>query len=89
MHLKDITGQRFGRLVVVERIPAEDIFQPKGAKRALWRCRCDCGRELTIRGSDLTCRARAGTRSCGCLRGRPKKGETMREAYARRGLENG
>lgn len=35
--LIDLTGQRFGRLTVIER--AEN--SPNGA--AKWVCRCDCG----------------------------------------------
>lgn len=53
----DLTGQRFGRLVVLGR--AEN----KG-KDTMWHCRCDCGNEKDIRGASL----QAGlTKSCGCL----------------------
>lgn len=52
----DLTGQRFGKLVVLER--AEN-----GAGRiARWRCRCDCGRETVVYGTSLR---RGITRSCG------------------------
>lgn len=55
--LKDITGQRFGMLTVVERAPNN------AAGRVCWRCACDCGAKATVVGSDL----RGGhTRSCGC-----------------------
>lgn len=54
----DITGQRFGRLVVVER--AENSLQ----RKTRWLCRCDCGNFTIIRGQEL----RYGdTRSCGCF----------------------
>lgn len=56
-----MTGKRIGRLLFLfrERHPS--------TKDARWRCRCDCGREVTIIGG----RARAGlVSSCGCLRGR-------------------
>ena len=56
--LKDITGQRFGRLVVVNR---------EGSTRhglATWRCLCDCGSECVVIGNLL----RSGnTQSCGCI----------------------
>ena len=53
----DLTGKRFGRLVVLG--PA-----PKTAESARqWRCRCDCGNESTPSTSSLT----GGTQSCGCL----------------------
>jgi hypothetical protein len=55
--LVDITGQRFGRLVVLER-------SPHRSSMTRWRCRCDCGRETTPKGVNL----KGGkTRSCGCL----------------------
>lgn len=55
---KDITGQRFGRLVATKR-----VFPNDKHKQAQWLCRCDCGHEHTCRGRDL----RSGnTVSCGC-----------------------
>lgn len=56
MHVIDLTGQRFGRLVV------------SGLTRSQhrrWRCQCDCGGERIARTSEL----RSGrVLSCGCLR---------------------
>lgn len=52
----DITGQRFGRLVVLGK------GESKGAGRTSWNCRCDCGNEKTVRGDAL----KSGyTKSCG------------------------
>jgi hypothetical protein len=51
-------GQRFGRLVVVER--TDNI----GGNIA-WLCQCDCGNRKAIR---QCCLKRGTTRSCGCLR---------------------
>ena len=60
--LIDLTGQRFGKLVIIQR--AEDHIKPSGQRSTMWLCRCDCGNNTTIRGSDL----KSGkTRSCGCL----------------------
>ena len=56
--LLDLTGQRFGRLVVIQR--AENT---KGGK-ARWRCQCDCGQEIIVDGKHLR---RGETQSCGCL----------------------
>jgi len=56
----DLTGQRFGRLVVVGR--ADPACDKHGTAR--WRCLCDCGNEKDVRGSDLR---RGRTTSCGCL----------------------
>ena len=61
----DLTGQRFGRLVVIKRVkPAEsDIAFPNTS--AYWLCKCDCGNETIVVGSAL----RSGnTKSCGCYR---------------------
>lgn len=56
--LIDLTGQRFGRLVVLAR--ATD----KQYKRPHWICKCDCGNQKIIHGDSL----RGGlTQSCGCL----------------------
>ena len=56
--LIDITGNSYGRLVVVERSgSAKD-------GKATWLCNCICGKSLIVQGKDL----RSGnTKSCGCL----------------------
>lgn len=54
---RDLTGQRFSRLVVVSE---SDL---KGGKRR-WLCSCDCGSEKTVYETHLI---RGNTRSCGCL----------------------
>lgn len=55
----DLTGQRFGAVVVLDR--AENSTK----NEVMWRCRCDCGKEFTTRARSL----RGGeTHSCGCLR---------------------
>lgn len=72
--LIDHTGQTFGRLTVIERLPSR-----RGL--AFWRCLCECGNETETAGSWL----RNGTaRSCGCTRGE-KLGARSRE---RRGKEH-
>lgn len=54
----DLTGQRFGRLVVVQRSGADKWGCPT------WLCRCDCGKQTIVPGHNL----RSGrTKSCGCL----------------------
>lgn len=59
---KDLTGQRFGKLMVVSR--ADDYIKPNGTKIIQWKCVCDCGNEVVVRGEYL----RSGdTKSCGCL----------------------
>ena len=55
---KDLTGQRFGRLFVV----CDTGKRERGF--VVWRCKCDCGNEVEVRGASLSCGA---TKSCGCL----------------------
>jgi hypothetical protein len=66
----DLTGQRFGRLVVVR-------LERCGGKKTWWQCKCDCGEICSARSNIL----RSGRkRSCECLhremaaeRGRAKR----------------
>lgn len=61
--LKDLTGQRFGRLVVVRQ--AEDYVAPSGRRFTQWVCNCDCGTQGVVKlGSNLTS---GFTKSCGCI----------------------
>lgn len=62
---KDLTGQRFGRLVLLSLDP-EPYTSPSGKKTRRWICRCDCGTELSVLQNALT--GKTGTRSCGCVR---------------------
>lgn len=55
----DLTGQRFGRLLVIKHIGSDE------QKRAVFLCRCDCGVEKAIRSHNLKY---GFTKSCGCLR---------------------
>nr|DAQ82767.1 MAG TPA: hypothetical protein [Caudoviricetes sp.] len=58
--LIDLTGQRFGRLLVCRKSDKENHQHC-----AFWICKCDCGRGCTVLGSAL----RDGrTKSCGCYR---------------------
>jgi hypothetical protein len=61
---RDLTGQRFGRLVVVEE--AGVVKHPNGAKHKRWRCRCDCGTVCLVTGNNL--KYGRSTKSCGCLK---------------------
>ena len=55
----DLTGQKFGRLIVEYKDYSHTV-----SGRYLWHCRCECGNETNVRPYDL----RAGrTKSCGCL----------------------
>lgn len=68
----DFTGQRFSRLVVLERCD-EWYTYPNGDKDYKWLCQCDCGNITIVRGNTL--RNKYFTQSCGCWR----KEETIRD----------
>jgi hypothetical protein len=57
-HVKDITGQRFSRLTVIEFVEIRDGV-------AMWSCLCSCGNKLVCRGVNLK---KNNTKSCGCLK---------------------
>lgn len=63
---EDLTGKRFGNLVVLGRAP-DQIYTNKGKtlKRVMWFCQCDCGSPVKIvRGQHLR---KGKTVSCGCV----------------------
>ncbi len=54
----DITNQRFNSLVALEKVGQ--------IKRGfLWKCKCDCGNEITVPTSNLRY---GNNKSCGCLK---------------------
>lgn len=65
--VKDLTGQRFGRLTVIGRAGST----PGGV--AAWLCRCECGNEAIVAGWSLRC---GNTKSCTCL-----KNEVAKELF--------
>jgi len=56
----DITGRRFGRLVVTGH-----DHRDREEKKSYWQCLCDCGKKSIVRGCSLK---NGDTTSCGCLR---------------------
>ncbi len=56
---KDLTGQKFGKLTVLEKVGADKRYN------ALWLCKCDCGNEKIITRDRLVT---GHSKSCGCLR---------------------
>ncbi|MGL5061896.1 MAG: hypothetical protein ACRC62_18150 [Microcoleus sp.] len=58
-NLQDLTGERFGQLVVVRQVDSPN-------KAALmYECKCDCGNTKNCYASNLR---RGGNKSCGCLK---------------------
>lgn len=66
MKLKDLTGQRFGRLTVQSLIGRERS-RPGGQLRTYWACLCDCGSPHRAAAGNLV---RGSARSCGCRQAR-------------------
>ena len=57
INFKDISNQRFGKLIAI----ANEKSNSQGA--AIWKCKCDCGNIIYVRGMDLR---NGHTTSCGC-----------------------
>lgn len=72
--LIDLTGQRFGRLVVIERA------DNSADGRARWLCGCDCGQSKTVLGEHLK---KGRTKSCGCA-----KSESSSKRFKKHGGRN-
>lgn len=58
MRKKFNPGDRFGRLVIVEKT------ERRQGSHAMYLCKCDCGGTKTVQSANLT---NGNTRSCGCL----------------------
>lgn len=56
---KDLIGQKFNRLTVIEK-----TSQRTKDRNIIWKCLCDCGKECFIDSSALISN---NTKSCGCL----------------------
>lgn len=59
--IRDLTGQRFGRLTVLCR--AQHEREPSGKSRVYWTCQCDCGNIATVCTDNLVSGRQV---SCGC-----------------------
>lgn len=76
----DLTGQRFGRLLVVEK--DEPFITKSGQKQVRWLCQCDCGNTTSVSTAYLR---NGKTKSCGCLqRDRAKEANTKHGDYKNR-----
>jgi hypothetical protein len=70
--IKDITGQRFGRLVVLKL----DHIEKGKDRHSCWLCKCDCGNKKVINKTSLI---GGKTKSCGCLRD-----EALKKSYVKK-----
>ena len=71
---KDLTGQRFGRLIAIKRV------ENNKHGKARWLCKCDCGNETIVVSALLS---NGHTTSCGCYNreriSETHKGKTVTE----------
>ena len=67
--VRDLTGMRFGRLVVVE-------YVGKSKQGRMWRCKCDCGGETLATAGRLNY---GNVTSCGCKV--MTKGKSFKDKY--------
>lgn len=59
---ENIVGNRYGRLVVIERA---ESYIADGSKQPRWLCQCDCGNRTIVAPSNL----KSGKHtSCGCIK---------------------
>ncbi len=57
--IKEMTGEKFGRLTVLRFVGIN------ASHKATWLCECDCGNTVVVDGKSM----RSGnTKSCGCFR---------------------
>ena len=66
----ELTGMRFGRLVVISKTRSK-------SGRVAWNCKCDCGNETTPLTTELL---KGRTQSCGCLHN-----DSMSEKFKKHG----
>ena len=73
-NLADEAGNRYGRLVVLQR------YGTSPDRKATWMCRCDCGNLSLVKGNNL----RSGrTTSCGCFQVESSRGRHMTHGLSR------
>lgn len=71
--MPDLSGVRFGRLIVVE-------YSGKAGHNHRWLCACDCGAAKTVRADHLQS---GRTVSCGCLKVERTVEANTRHGHAR------
>lgn len=58
MKFEDLSGTRFGKLTVLNRVMDNE-------RHTKWSCQCDCGKKTTVIADNLK---KGVSRSCGCIR---------------------
>lgn len=67
--VNDLTGQTYGRLYVMSRVPRTD--------RVIWVCKCECGNTCEVQTFDLIS---GKVRSCSCYH-KERQREIMKLRY--------
>ncbi len=62
---RDLTGQKFGKLTVIERSFAKKY---KNNRTVFWLVKCECGVEKVVSSSNLTCERQISCGECGLFR---------------------
>lgn len=78
MRFKDLTGKRFGRLLV---IGVDHRRISSGRQVPYFKCQCDCGGVKVILGYSLSC---GKTNSCGCVMKEETIKRSTKHGYANR-----
>ncbi len=66
----NLTGKRFGKLVVIKR---SKTVKFRTCTKIMWSCKCDCGKTVDKYGDMIR---NGHTTSCGCFKGAPGVGRT-------------
>lgn len=77
MKLQDLTGQKFGRLTVIERDTT--------SKTTKWICKCDCGNTKSVAAGHLKS---GSTTSCGCYQKEKASISNKKHGHTRTSLHN-
>lgn len=64
-NIKDLTGQRFGNLIVLALDKESMLQRPENYTGAIWICKCDCGNIISVKSQNLITES---TISCGCIK---------------------
>lgn len=62
----DLTGCRFGKLVVLRKGAGQVYGETLRKRRSTWICKCDCGNEVEVVRNNLKRTGKPNTTSCGC-----------------------
>lgn len=73
--LRDLAGQRFGRLVAIQR---DTKISSNGSP--LWLCVCDCGNLKSVLRQTLLAK-KCSVKSCGCLKAEIQHGGSQSSEY--------